>query len=38
MAVRAFLQAFLSSLLLDRKVKNDILITYLRAEAIVLAA
>ena len=37
MAVRAFLEAFQSSLL-DRKAANDLLITYLRAEAVVLTA
>ena len=37
MVVRAFLEAFQSSLL-DRKAANDLLITYLRAEAVVLTA
>jgi hypothetical protein len=37
MAVRAFLEAFQSSLL-DRKAANDLLITYLKAEVVVLAA
>ena len=37
MAVRAFLEAFQSSLL-DRKAANDLLITYLMAEAVVLTA
>ena len=36
-AVRAILEAFQSSLL-DRKAANDLLITYLRAEAVVLTA
>ena len=36
-SVRAFLEAFQSSLL-DRKAVNGLLITYLRAEAVVLTA
>ena len=36
-AVRAFLEVFQSSLL-GRKAANDLLITYLRAEAVVLTA